>query len=65
MMNNYTETDIGKERALELLKNCLDWFADDCCECVEMLSRFELLGMNDGEIEALGYKYLLDAREEV
>ena len=65
MMNNYAETDIAKERALNLLKNCLDWFADDCCDCTETLKRFRLLGLNDDEIEALGYKYLLDAREEV
>lgn len=63
-MNNYSETSIGKERALELLKNCLDWFADDCCGCAETLERFHLLGLNDNEIEELGYGYMFDAREE-
>ena len=62
MMNNYA---INGNRAIELLKNCLDWFADDCCECAETLTRFKLLGLNDDEISALGYGYMLDAREEV
>ena len=61
MMNNYA---IEGSRAIELLQNCLGWFADDCCGCAEMLQRFKLLGLNDSEIEALGYGYLFDAREE-
>ena len=55
---------IDYQRAIELLKNCLNWFADDCCGCAETLERFELLDLNDSEIEELGYGYMFDVREE-
>lgn len=55
---------IDYQRAIELLKNCLNWFADDCCGCAETLEKFELLDLNDSEIEELGYGYILDAEEE-
>ena len=61
MMNNYT---ISSDRAIKLLKNCLDWFEDDCCEYAETLKIFELLGLSDADIEALGYGYLLDIKED-
>lgn len=51
-------------RAIKILKNCLDWFADDCCGCAETLERFELLGLDDDEIEALGYGYMFDVKED-
>ena len=60
MANNYT---INHQRAIELLKNCLDWFADDCCGCAETLEKFELLGLNDDDIKALGYEYMFDVKE--
>lgn len=58
------EGGIDYDRAVELLKSCLSWFADDCCGCAEMLEKFELLGLNDDEIEALGYGYMFDVRED-
>lgn len=58
------EGGIDYERAVKLLKNCLAWFADDCCGCAETLEKFELLDLDDDEIEALGYGYMFDVREE-
>jgi hypothetical protein len=58
------EGGIDYQRAIELLKNCLGWFADDCCGCAETLEKFELLDLNDNDIEALGYGYILDVEEE-
>ena len=52
------------QRVLTLLKKCLDWFADNDCECAETLEKFELLGLKDEEIEALGYGYMFDVKEE-
>ena len=58
------EGGIDYERAVQLLKNCLNWFADDCCGCAETLERFELLDLNDDDIEELGYGYMFDVRED-
>jgi hypothetical protein len=58
------EGGIDYERAVKLLKNCLAWFADDCCGCAETLEKFELLDLDDDEIELLGYGYMFDVREE-
>ena len=58
------EGGLDYQRAVELLKNCLNWFADDCCGCAETLERFELLDLNDNEIELLGYGYMFDVRED-
>ena len=55
---------ISYSRAIKLLKNCLSWFADDCCDYAETLERFELLDLNDDEIETLGYGYLFGVKEE-
>ena len=52
------------QRVLTLLKKCLDWFADNDCECTETLEKLELLGLKDDEIKALGYGYMFDATEE-
>lgn len=49
------------ERIMRLLKNCLDWIEE---EHLETLDTFEYLGLEDDEIEALGFAYLLDLREE-
>lgn len=48
-------------RLMRLLKKCLDWIEDDH---LETLDTFEYIGLEDDEIEALGYGYLLDLREE-
>ena len=58
------EGGIDYERAVRLLKNCLNWFADDGCGYATMLERLELLDFDDNEIEALGYGYLFGARED-
>ena len=52
------------QRVVTLLKKCLDWFADNDCGCAETLEKFELLGLKDSEIEALGYGYMFDVKED-
>ena len=49
------------ERIMQLLKKCLDWIEEDHLETLDI---FEHLGLEDGEIESLGFAYLLDLRED-
>ena len=48
------------KRAMRILIKCLDWIEDDN---LDTLDTFECLGLDDEEIEYLGYGYLLDAKE--
>ena len=48
-------------RAMRALKNCLNWISEDS---VDSLEAFECVGLEDDEIEALGYGYLLDLKED-
>lgn len=48
-------------RAMKVLKNCLNWIEDDR---LDTLDTFENIGLEDDEIESLGYGYLLDLRED-
>lgn len=52
---------LSYERAVHLLKKCLDWIEEDH---LETLDTFEYIGLQEDEIEALGFAYLLDLREE-
>jgi CO dehydrogenase/acetyl-CoA synthase epsilon subunit len=52
---------LSYERAVQLLKKCLDWIEEDH---LETLDTFEYIGLEDDEIETLGFAYLLDLREE-
>ena len=47
--------------AMRALKNCLNWIAEDS---VDTLEAFECIGLDDEEIELLGYGYLPDLRED-
>lgn len=49
---------LSYERAVQLLKNCLDWIEEDQ---LDTLDTFEYLGLEEDEIESLGYAYLLNA----
>lgn len=49
------------KRAMKLLKYCLSWIAEDG---VDTLEAFECIGLDDEEIEFLGYGYLLGSRED-
>ena len=51
-------------RAMRMLKNCLSWIEDDKYELSETLNAFESIGLDDDEIEALGFGYVFDIREE-
>lgn len=51
------------ERAIHLLKGCMNWIENDG-DCGQTLDNFEWIGFNDYEIEALGWGYVLDVKEE-
>ena len=51
-------------RAIRVLKNCLNWIEADKCEWSETLNTFEYLGLEDDEIEALGFGYMFDIRKD-
>jgi hypothetical protein len=51
------------DRAIQLLKGCMNWIENDC-DCGQTLSDFEWIGFYHDEIEALGWGYILDIKEE-
>lgn len=51
------------QRAIDLLKRCMNWIENDGY-CGQTLDNFEYIGFDDDEIEALGWGYVLDVREE-
>lgn len=51
------------ERAIELLKSCMEWFADDTLH-ERVIENLNLLGFTDYEIERLGFNYLFDDNQE-
>lgn len=54
---------IDYQRAVELLKSCLEWFTDDTYS-ENIIENLNLLGFNDDEIEMLGYSWLFKEEEE-
>ncbi len=58
------EGGIDYETAVKLLKNCMSWIEEDHASLGEMLDTLEYIGFNDDDIEALGFAYILDVREE-
>jgi hypothetical protein len=48
-------------RVLNLLKTCIDWFAEDATSSVRNL---RLLGFKDNEIKTLGYDWLFEEEAE-
>jgi hypothetical protein len=46
---------------MQLLKNCLDWIEEDH---LDTLDTFEYLGLEEDEIESLGYGYLIASEDE-
>ena len=52
------------KRAMRLLKDCLNWIEGDKYELSETLDAFEYIGLDDDEIEALGFGYMLYIRED-
>lgn len=52
---------LSYERAIQLLKKCLDWIEADQLDTLDI---FKYLGLEEDEIESLGFAYLLDLREE-
>lgn len=54
---------IDYQRAIELLKDCLEWFTDDTLN-ERILENLNLLGFRDDEIEELGYGWLFEEGEE-
>ena len=59
------EGGIDYERAVELLKGCISNIEQwNACQCDLTLHELEDIGFDDDEIEALGYGYLLDTKED-
>ena len=58
------EGGIDYESAVQLLKSCMSWIEEDHASLGEMLNTLEYIGFNDDDIEALGFAYVLDVREE-
>lgn len=48
---------LSYERAVQLLKKCLDWIEEDN---LDTLDTFKYLGLDEDEIEGVGYGYLLN-----
>lgn len=58
------EGGIDYERSVQLLKSCMSWIEEDHASLGEMLDTLEYIGFDDDDIEALGFAYVLDVREE-
>ena len=58
------EGGIDYERAVQLLKSCMSWIEEDHASLGEMLNTLEYIGFDDDDIEALGFAYVLDVRED-
>jgi hypothetical protein len=52
---------ISYSRLMKLLKSCLCWISEDHLETFDI---FRCIGLEEEEIELLGYGYLLDLKEE-
>jgi hypothetical protein len=53
---------VDYQRAIELLKDCVEWFTDDTLN-ERIIENLSLLGFKDYEIEELGYGWLFDEEE--
>ena len=54
---------IDYQRAIELLKSCIDWVTDDT-DNKAIVTNLNLLDFRDDEIEDLGYGWLFEEEEE-
>lgn len=52
------------DRAIKLLKGCMNFFVEDNSGIADTCDVFDYIGFNDDEIEALGFGYILDVKEE-
>jgi hypothetical protein len=55
---------IDYDRSVQLLKSCMSWIEEDHASLGEMLDTLEYIGFDDDDIEALGFAYVLDVRED-
>lgn len=58
------EGGIDYDRSVKLLKDCMGWIEEDHASLGEMLDTLEYIGFDDDDIEALGFAYVLDVRED-
>ena len=54
---------IDYQRAIELLKDCVEWFTDDTLN-ERIIENLDLLGFRDDEIDELGFGWLFEEEEE-
>ena len=58
------EGGIDYDRAVHLLKRCMNWVEENHSSLWETYDMFDDLGFNDEELETLGFAYLLDVKED-
>lgn len=58
------DSKISYERAIDLLKGCLNYFVNDTYETEYALNEAREAGFSDFEIENLGFEFMLDCEEE-
>ena len=58
------EGGIDYDRAVKLLKSCMNYVEETHCGLWETYDVLDELGFNDDEIEMLGFDYLFDVRKE-
>jgi hypothetical protein len=54
---------VSYQRAIKLLKSCVEWFTDDT-DNKRIVENLSLLGFGGDEIEELGYGWLFEEEEE-
>lgn len=53
---------IGYQRAMKIIKSCLDWFTDDS-DNQQVINNLNALGITDNELEQLGYGWLFEEED--
>lgn len=53
------------DRAIQLLKGCMNFFVEDSSGTAETCDVFDYIGFNDDEIEALGWGYIFDNKSTI
>lgn len=58
------DNGISYQRAIDLLRGCLDYCRNNTYEIMYTLEMAEEMGFDENEIEELGYGYMLNEEEE-
>ena len=58
------DNEISYQRAIDLLRGCLDYCGNNTYEIMYTLEMAEEMGFDENEIEELGYGYMLNEEED-